>query len=388
MSHLAEVVRYVDAFRTFQETELCDFMVVSAHSDLCKSRADACAALRRHYAPSVPSWFLRRYFPSGRGIRSSLRVRRESAYRADIPDFRRAGMRAELSAMLKGDSTEGVADAERVRLRGYLDAVYESQDAVSEAVRALPKPLPLDDEIIHRAEKRREREALDAELFRERQRALDRARKEKADADRIRAEAARARAKNDVALSLLVAEEKWVTKAGKRSERVLTHFLQCLLSLRVNVSEFTQAKQTPWALRVWSGLQHAYSLWTREMLPYGEYIDPYRVPVYEELWETVEILSVGDVVTAYVDGSPFTTSVRNPSRAGGFCNLLRKSYGMRPIKESGFTFFKMEALVGALVPFGPHEVEPAAVYEAWRARARRAKTLPWHLMRKRKAPAV
>ena len=372
------------AFQTFQETELRAFMVAGAHADVCKLRDDAHGALRRHFAPAVPPPFLRRYFPSGKGLRTSGRVRQEAEYRADVPDFKRAGMRAELAAMMKGAPTAGVAEAERARLRGYLAAVYASQDAVSVAVRALPKPLPLDEEMALRAEKRRRREAEEAEAFRVQQRAMHRARKKKAEEDRAREEAARARAKSERAMALLRAEEQWVVEAGKRSERVLTHFLQCLLALRVDLTQLT----TPWALRVLGGLQHAFSLWSRAMLPYGELIDEYRVPVYDQLWETVEILSVGDTVTAYVDGSPFTTSVPKPVRAGGFCSLLREAMHMGAIHKPGFTFFKREALVSAVVPLRPQEGGPAPAYEAWRARARRAKTLPWHLLRKRKAPAV
>lgn len=371
------VESYKRAFAAFQDSVLEEFMVSAEHARICALRADVYTALRVHFRPAVPAEFLRRYYPSGKGFRTSARVRAESEYRADLVDFKRAGMRAELAASLAGKPTAGVAEAERARLMGYKALVEASQDSVSAVMRDLPKPLPLDEEISYRAEQRRKRLSEEAARFRAEQRAIHRERVAAKAAARASAEAARASELKEHRLSVLRAEEQWIIKAGERSERVLTHYLQCLLGLRVKLTEL----HTPWALRVISGLQHAYSTWCGEMSKYGDFIDPYRAPVYDALWETVEILSVdGSTVTAYVDGSPFRTTV-TVERAGGFCNLLRRAHGMRPIKSPGFTFFKMEELASKLGPLRPQTVAPAPEYEAWRARVLRAKTLPWHLLR-------
>lgn len=381
---------YLRAFKTFQETELEGFMVAGAHEAVCKKRDDAHTALRVHFRPDVPAIFLRRYFPSGKGLRTSARVRAEAEYRADMPDFKRAGMRAEMAAMLEGAPTAGVAEAERTRLRGYLAAVHASQDAVSAAMRDLPKPLPLDEEIVLRAEKRRARAVVAAEAFRTQQRAMHRERVAAKAAARAAAETARAVELKEHRMSLLRAEEQWIIKAGERSERVLLHYVQCLLGLRVKLTELTGHQASPWALRVMSGLQHAFSVWSDAMVVYGDFIQPYRAQVYENLWETVEILSVeGSTVTAIVDGSPFRTTVTVESRVGGFCSLLREAHHMRPVKTPGFTFFKMDELVSKLVPLRPQPSCTPPEYEVWHARVLRAKKLPWHLLRpKRKASDV
>jgi len=395
---LPEVVAFSKGAQEHRREELHGFMVVPAHANLSKLRADACEALRLHYRRSaaVPLEFLRRYSYLERPTkcfttRAYKRVKEE--YHADmLNDFRIAGERAYMSAVLRGESGEGVAEEERAKLRGYKAILDAAQDSFSAQVNLLPKLLSLDEEISACSAARKIRVSEEAREFQKKQRAHQREvaleRRKKAEEVDVH----RKKLLHEQKIKGLHREEKWLEKACARSERVLTNYVNCLLSL--GVSHETMIEQSVWSKTVMDGLNHAYGLWCSTIGGiYGEFVEPYAPKVYAQLWQTIQLTSakVGEEleVSGYVDGAPLLTTVHVPTSKGtGFCALLCDSISMHypnyPGRAHGnITFFKMDEFVRKLIPFKKNPAGSGRLmkeYEDWHARVARAPKLPWHLI--------
>jgi len=402
MSHLPEVVAYVQAHETLSRGECALHALPWEYEQLRKLRLAAVEALRKLHRRGVSASFCRRYSQ----LVQDTTVFKTRAYRearaASARDLRegfpRAVQRARLSALLGGASdaeATAAADAELASLTSEWARVRAASEAWSAAVSAMPD-LGTEDEWVSvcadakRLRAKRTREAFEASQreYEEGVRAQKKARLQARAAERRAALRARR-------LGLLRDEERWVLgPACARAERVLTNYVHAMLGMGVSLSGMMSATA------VSATLSHAFSAWCETMASVS-HVDMARKQadvVFAQLWETVTLESVrreGDtaVVVGSVDGS-LSTTVRVPwvhphkIKPEGFVGALRERrwglprHGRVPLSSA--TFPGAAAVASVLCEMTPRPPSKSPLYDAyttWHARIVRAKTLPWHLLK-------